>query len=106
MADVTSFETFRGKKATLSPGLLLPYWKTRRPWERGWENGFPSISNLIRYYAMHSKNVKNAWFNLPIVILPPGYETVHALCVRAMLSVRKSGQELSAKQFPLLRIIF
>ena len=55
---------------------------------------------------MHSKNMKNVWFNLSIVILPPDFEAVDALCVRAILSVRKSGQDLSTKQFPLLRIIF
>lgn len=93
-----------------SPGLFLPYLKTRGPWERGWENGFPSIfptiSILIGYYAMRSKNLQNAWFNLSILILPPDFETVHALCVRAILSVGKSGHDLSTKQFSLLRIIF
>ena len=106
MADVTSFENVPWEKGNLVPRSSLTILENEKTLGTRVGNGFPSISNLIRYYAMHSKNVKNAWFNLSIVILPPGYETVHALCVRAMLSVRKSGQELSAKQFPLLRIIF
>ena len=41
---------------------------------------------------MHSKNMKTVWFNLSIVILPPDFEAVDALCVRAILSVRKSAR--------------
>ena len=103
MADVTSFENVpleNGNHVPRSSPAILGNKKTLGTRVRKWISVNFSTNFHRDWLLCHS------WFNLSIVILLPDFETVHALCVRAILSVRKSGQGLSAKQFPLLRIIF
>ena len=97
MADVTSFENVpleNGYHVPRSSPAILGNKKTLGTRVRKLISVNFSINFHRDWLLCH------AWFNLSIVILLPDFETVHALCVRAILSVRKSGQAFPPNNSP------
>ena len=86
VADMTSFENSLWENGNLVP-RVLSYPRSPRPQVFSCHIGKRDPGSEVVEKVLHQFSI-----NFHLVVLPaPNFQTVHALCVRAIPSVRKSG---------------